>query len=319
MRPVLAGFAIALAAVSVVSAQQAAQLNVLHVQGQVHLITGAGVNVAVQVGDKGAMLVDTPPAALVPQVMAEIRKLSPNPIRYIVNTSIDPAHWGGNAALSTPPGARGGGGAPFGFVGLGRPSIIAHENVLNRMANPPAGQPATPGAAIPTTTYYLPTMDFSSNGEAIILYHAAGITDSDSIVLFRESDVVSTGDIYTPGRYPAIQLQQGGSVAGLIAGLNQVLALAVPEAFEEGGTKIIPGHGRISEETDVAEFRDMIVIIRDRVQDLIKKGRTLEQIKADRPSRDYDAEYGASREDADRFVETIHRSLTARPAAGGRS
>ena len=321
MRRVLTGFAIALAAGIVPSAQQStAQLNVIPVQGQVYLITGAGANVAVQVGDKGALLVDTPPAALVPQVMAEIRKLSPNPIRYIINTSIDPAHVGGNAALSTPPGARGGGGAPFGFVGLGRPSIIAHEAVLNRMSNPPAGQPATPGGAIPTTTYYFPTMDLSSNGEAVILYHQpAAITDSDTIVIFRRSDVISTGDIYTPGRYPAINLQQGGSVAGLIAGLNSVLALAVPEAFEEGGTKIIPGHGRISEETDVAEFRDMIVIIRDRIQDSIKKGRTLDQIKAERPSRDYDAEYGASREDADRFVETIHRSLTARPAAGERS
>ena len=205
-------------------------------------------------------------------------------------------------------------------MGLGRPSIVAHESVLNRMANPPAGQPAMPGGSIPTTTYYLPYMDFSSNGEAIILYHApAAISDSDSIVMFRRSDVIVTGDVFTPDRYPAINLAQGGSVAGLISALNKVLELAVPEAFSEGGTKIIPGHGRISEETDVAEYRDMIVIVRDRIQDQIKKGRTLDQIKADRPSRDYDAEYGASREAADRFVETIHRSLTARPAAGGRS
>jgi cyclase len=102
-----------------------------------------------------------------------------------------------------------------------------------------------------------------------------------------------------------------------------VLELAVPEAFEEGGTKIVPGRGRVSEETDVAEFRDMIAIIRDRVQDGITKKQTLEQVKAAKPSRDYDAEYGASQADADRFVEAIYRSLTAaRPAArpaGGRS
>jgi len=316
MRHLLIGTAVALAAIQHLAAQTA--LTVLPVQGSVHLIAGAGANIAVQVGSKGTLLVDTPPAALVPQVMAEIRRLSPNPIRYIVNTSVDPAHVGGNAALSTPAGGRGTGGAPFGFVGVGRPSIVAQENVLNRMANPPAGQPATPGATIPTTTYYLPSMDFSSNGEAIILYHQPGISDSDSIVLFRRSDVIATGDVFTPDRYPAIKLDQGGSVAGLIAALNKVLELAVPEAFSEGGTKIIPGHGRISEETDVAEYRDMIVIIRDRINDLIKKGRTLDQIKTERPSRDYDAEYGASREAADRFVETIHRSLTQRPG-GGRS
>jgi glyoxylase-like metal-dependent hydrolase (beta-lactamase superfamily II) len=292
-------------------------LTVLPVQGRVHVITGAGPNIAVQVGPRGVLVVDTPPAALVPQVMAEIRKLSNAPVRYIINTSVDPVHTAGNATLAAPAGGRGAAGAPFGFVGLGRPSIVAHENVLNRMSSPPAGQPATPGAALPTTTYYLPSMDLA-NGEAIFLHHQpAAYTDSDTIVLFRGSDVVVTGDVFTPGRYPAIDVDRGGSVQGLITALGSVLALAVPEAFQEGGTKIIPGHGRVSEETDVAEFRDMVVIVRDRVQDLIKKGRTLDQIKTERPSRDYDAEYGASRADADRFVEGIHRSLTQKP--GGRS
>ena len=292
-------------------------LTVLPVQKSVYLISGAGANVVVQVGSRGVLLVDTPPPALVPQVMAEIRKLSPLAVRYIINTSVDPAHTAGNAILATPPGGRGAAGAPFGFVGLGRPSILAHENVLNRMSKPAAGQPATPGAAMPTTTYYMPSMDLA-NGEAIFLHHQpAAYTDSDTVVLFRGSDVVVTGDVFTPGRYPAIDVDKGGSVQGLVSALTSILALAVPEAFEEGGTKIVPGHGRISEETDVAEFRDMVVIVRDRVQDLIKQGRTLDQIKAERPSRDYDAEYGASRADADRFVETIHRSLTQKP--GGRS
>lgn len=299
---------------TVASAQQAPQLTVLPVQGNVHLIAGAGVNLTVHVGKFGVLLVDTPPPAAVPQVMAEIRKLSPLPIRWVINTSVNPDHVAGNAALVGPAGGR---GAPFGFVGLGRPAIVAHENVLNRMANPPAGEPATPPGALPTTTYYLPTMDFS-NGEAIILYHQpAAHTDSDTVVLFRESDVISTGDVFTPGRYPVIDLDRGGSVQGLIAALTEILALAVPEAFQEGGTKIVPGHGRICEEVDVAEFRDMVAIIRDRVQDLIKKGQTLDQVKAARPSRDYDAEYGATQADADRLVESIYRSLTQKP--GGQS
>ena len=292
-------------------APASAALTVLHVQGNVHLIAGTGVNVTVHVGKYGVLLVDTPPPAAVPQVMAEIRKLSPLPLRFIINTSVDSEYVAGNAALVASAGGRGG-GAPFGFVGLDRPSIIAHENVLNRMAKPPAGT-SVPPAMLPTTTYYLPTMDFS-NGEAVILYHQPGApTDSDSVVLFRESDVISTGAIFTPGRYPVIDIERGGSVQSLIAALTTVLALAVPDAFETGGTQIVPGRGRISEETDVAEFRDMVAIIRDRVQDLIKKGQTLEQVKAARPSRDYDREYNATPVEADRLVESIYRSLTQRP------
>jgi glyoxylase-like metal-dependent hydrolase (beta-lactamase superfamily II) len=318
MRTLLVAFALTGALLVGLEAQQSAPaLNVLRVQGNVHLISGAGTNVTVHIGRYGVLLVDTPPPATAPQVMAEIRKLSDLPLRYIINTSASPESIAGNASLVAPAGGRGAGGAPFGFVGLGRPSIVAHENVLNRLSNPPAGATATPPEALPTTTYFQPTMDFS-NGEAIILYHQpAAHTDGDSVVLFRRSDVIATGAIFTPGRYPVIDLSRGGSVQGLVSALTSVLALAVPEGFASGGTRIVPSRGRICEETDVAEFRDMVVIIRDRVQDLIKKGLTLEQIKAAKPSRDYDAEYHATAADADRFVETIYRSLT-RPA-GGRS
>jgi len=294
-----------------------AQLNVTPVQGRVHMISGAGVNITVHVGKYGVLLVDTPQPSAAPRVMEEIRKLSSLPIRWVINTSSSPEQVAGNAVLVAPFTGRGGGGAPFGFVGLGRPSIVAHENVLNRLSNPPAGGTPAPADALPTTTYFLPSMDFS-NGEAIVLYHEpAAHTDSDSVVLFRGSDVISTGAIFTPGRYPMIDVGSGGSVQGLIAALTNILLLAVPEGFASGGTLIVPARGRICEETDVAEFRDMVVIIRDRVQDLIAKGMTWEQIKASRPSRDYDAEYGASAADADRFVESIYRSLT-QPQRGGR-
>ena len=310
--PILAAAALTVA----VGAQEAA-LRVLPVQGNVHLIVGAGVNVTVHVGKYGVLLVDTPAPAQVPQVLAEVRKLSRLPVRFIVNTTVNPDYLAGNAALTTPPGG-GGRGVPFAFVGLTRASIVAHEGVLNRLANPPAGTPATPGAMLPTTTYYLPTMDFS-NGEAVVLYHTpAAHSDADTVVLFRESDVISAGPVFTPNGYPAIDLARGGSVNGLIAALGKILELAVPDGFASGGTLIVPGRGRISEETDVAEYRDMIAIIRDRVQDMINRKMTLEQIRAARPSRDYDAEYGASAADADRFVEAIYRSLTQQ-GAGGRS
>jgi cyclase len=321
MRRLLIVLVLALGPLDHLIAQQPSattQPSVTPVQGKVHMISGAGVNIAVHVGKYGVLLVDTPRPIDVQRVMDEIKKLSDLPLRWIINTSSSPEYVAGNAALVAPLSGRARGGAPFGFVGLARPSVVAHENVLNRLSNPPQGEtPAAPDA-LPTTTYFLPSMDFS-NGEAIVLYHQpAAHTDSDSLVLFRGSDVISTGAIFTPGRYPVIDLSRGGSVNGLIAALTNILSLAVPEGFASGGTLIIPGRGRICEETDVAEFRDMVVIVRDRVQDLIKKGMAWEQIKSSRPSRDYDTEYGDSPADGDRFVESIYRSMT-QPQRGGRS
>lgn len=297
-------------------AGNAGALTVLPVQGAITLITNPEGNVVVQTGKDGVLVVDSPPAAFVPQMLAEIRKLTPLPLRFIINTSIDPARWGGNVALLGLPSGRGTGGAPFASVGAGdRPAILAHDAVLNRMAqlSPPA-----PPAAQPTNTYFLPSMDFHSNGEAVILFHRpAAFSDSDTIVHFRRSDVIAAGNIFTPARYPVIDLERGGSVAGLVSALGFILELAVPEAFEDGGTRIIPAVGRVSEETDVAEYRDMIAIIRDRIQDGIRKKMTLEQITASKPSRDYDGEYNASQADADRFVETMYRSLTATSARPG--
>jgi len=296
---------------------QTAPVAVLAVQGTVSMITVAGMNVTVQVGKSGVVLVDAPPADAVQAVMTEVRKLTDKPVRFIVNTSADADHVGGNAALVSAVVGRDVRGAPLGSLTglgatLGRPAIIAHTNVLGRMSK---AVPAPPAASLPTTEYFQPSMDFF-NGEAIVVSHQQGHTDGDSLVFMRRSDVIVTGDVFTPGRYPSIDVARGGSVQGLVRALTEILALAVPEAFAEGGTKIIPGHGRVAEETDVAEFRDMVVIVRDRVQDLVAKKVTLEQIKTAKPSRDYDAEYGASPADADRFIESIYRSLTAKPGGG---
>jgi cyclase len=276
------------------------EVQTIPVQGNVHMLVGAGENVTVQVGNEGVVLVNTSYEQLAPKVLAAIRKLTDKPIFWIINTSIDADHIGGNDALpklanaATRQGVR----------------IVAHENVVNRMTAAPRGAPPlVPDRLWPNDEYFLAQKDFSFNGEAIVVYHMpAAHTDGDSIVLFRSSNVLSVGDIFTPGHYPAIDLQTGGSVQGLINALNRILQITVPLKYQEGGTYVVPGHGRICDEADVVEYRDMVTIIRDRVQDLIKKGMTLDQIKAARPSRDYDTEYGPG----DVFVEAVYKSLAAK-------
>jgi glyoxylase-like metal-dependent hydrolase (beta-lactamase superfamily II) len=311
----LFSLAAALVAVAALQAQQPA-VSVLPVQGSVSMLTTAGGNVTVQVGKNGVVLVDAPPADLAGAALAEVRKLSPRPIRHIIQTSLSDDRIGGTPALLGPAGARGlplGAGLfGFGSTGASRPNVAAQENVLNRLS---ATTPAVSPGLLPTMTYFLATLDLFANDEAIVLYHMpAAHTDGDSIVFFRRSDVISTGNIFTPNRYPVIDVERGGTVKGLVSALGKVLELAVSEAFSEGGTKIIPARGRISEETDVAEFRDMVVIVRDRVQDGINKKQTLDQVKASKPTRDYDAEYGASQADADRLVEAMYRTLAPPPA-----
>jgi len=301
---------------------QSASVRVLAVRPNIHMLSSVDGNVTVQIGKDGVLLVDTPTQALAPQVLVEIRKLSPAPIRYVVNTSDDPDHASGNAAIAATGAGGGGPNAPNRLVAVGSAqgmSILAHERVLDRMSASVAQ------AGLPTLTYDQPIKDFSLNGEAIIVYHVpAAHTDGDSIVMFRASDVVSAGDLFAIDRYPMIDVEKGGSVKGVIEGLNLILQLTVPEAFQEGGTRVIPGHGRLSDESDVVEYRDMVWIVRDRIADLMKKGMTLAQIKASKPTRDYDAEYESSAVPADMFVEAVFTSLgpiatTPKSTAPGRS
>jgi cyclase len=277
------------------------EIQTIPVQGNVYMLVGAGGNITVQVGNEGVVLVDTEYEQLAPKIVAAIRKLSDKPVLWIVNTQIDADHVGGNEALPKLANAN----------TRQAVRVVAHENVMNRMAAAPRGvEPVVPDKLWPNDEYYLPQKDFSANGEAVIVYHMPSAhTDGDSIVLFRSSNVLSVGDIFTPGRYPIIDLQNGGSVQGLINALNRILQITVPLKYQEGGTYVIPGHGRICDEADVVEYRDMVTIVRDRVQDLIKKGMTLEQVKAAKLTRDYDTEYQGSN---DVFVEAIYKSLSAR-------
>jgi cyclase len=273
------------------------EIGVLKVQGNVYMLVGAGGNIAAQVGNDGILVVDTGTEAMAPKVAAALRKLSDKPILWVVDTDAEPDHMGGNDAL--PRLLRN--GAP--------PRIIAYENVLNRVSAPPAaGRAAVPEALWPNDEYFMPTKDFSFNGEAVVVYHVpAAHTDGDSMVHFRRSDVLATGDLFTPGRYPVIDVERGGSIQGLIDGVNQILRITVPLKYQEAGTYVIPGHGRLCDEADVVEFRDMVTIVRDRIRELVKKGMTLEQVQGARPTFDYDTEYNAP--GARAFVEAIYQSL----------
>ena len=274
------------------------EVHVFPVQGDVSMLVGPGGNITVQAGKEGLVVVDTQTAAAAPQVMATLRTISAASIIWVINTSLDADHIGGNEALLKLGGSN--------EASL-RARVIAHENILNRLIAAPS---RVADAASINDTYFRSPKDFLFNGEAVMVYHMPNAhTDGDSVVLFRKSDVLSVGDIFTPDRYPVIDLANGGSVQGLIDALNRILEMAVAGKYQEGGTFVIPGHGRLCDEADVVEFRDMVTIIRDRVQDMIKQGMTLEQVKAGKPSRDYDTQYRGS---PDVFVESIYRSLATR-------
>jgi glyoxylase-like metal-dependent hydrolase (beta-lactamase superfamily II) len=294
-------FLAGLAALPYLCAQPGSALTVLPVQGNVYAIFGPGGNVTVQAGKDGVLLVDTMFAEQAPQIAAEIKRFSGQPIRYIIDTQIDPDHVGGNAALR----AMGAPGASP--VEGGGATVIAHENVLNRMTAPAKpGQTQAPQKGLPNDEYFTPTKDFFFNGEAVIVIHTPKAhTDADSMVFFRRSDVLSTGDVFMPERYPILDLEHGGSVQGEIDALNHILRITVPERLQEGGTKVVPGHGRLCDEADVVEYREMVTIIRDRVQALIKSGKNLADVKAQKPSLDYDTRYG----NGDAFVEAVYKSL----------
>jgi glyoxylase-like metal-dependent hydrolase (beta-lactamase superfamily II) len=235
--------------------------------------------------------------------MDAIGSITQGPIRNVIVTHVHSDHVEGSRALLD----LGAGPAPA------IPSIMAQENVLLRMAS----QDALPPAVWPENTYFTPQRDFYMNGEPIILYHMSRAhTDGDSIVFFRRSDVISTGDVYTPDRLPVIDIDNGGSVQGYIDALNFILRLTVPAYMQGGGTKVVPGHGRLSEESDVVEYRNMLTIVRDRVRALIDDGLSLEQAIAAGPARDYALEYHGDRPDwtTDMFVESVYRSLSSEDA-----
>ena len=312
------------------------KVSIWPVKGNIYLIRGAGANIAASVGRDGVLLVDSGAEQLVNDTLAAVKRLQrqvntvpppinfaaetrssvthnsvepPKPIRYIINTSLDPEHVGGNAKISasgdTIAGGNVGNYAPTGAA------IIAHENVLGRMS---AIRPPVPDLALPTDVYHLPQYKISNffNGEGILVISApAAKSDGDSIVYFRFSDVIVAGDVFSNDRYPMIDIEHGGSIQGVLDALNNMLDIAIPEFRTEGGTMIIPGHGRVSDSADLGYYRDMVTIIRDRIKKMIEKGMTLQQVKATEPTLDYDGRFGATTGPwtTDMFVEAVYKSL----------
>jgi glyoxylase-like metal-dependent hydrolase (beta-lactamase superfamily II) len=243
---------------------------------------------------------------------------SPRPaqgMRYVINTSAAPEHVGGNEKLASAATFRRAGGAG-GFGGAARDlgtnaTIVAHDSVLATMST---GKAAAPANAWPSDTYFDEFHKLSEyvNGEPVILYHTpAANTDGDSIVFFRHSEVISAGNLMSTVSYPLIEVDKGGSINGVIAGLNRILDLAVAEYRAQGGTWVVPGRGKLSDTADVAAYRNMLVMIRDRVRDLQKKGMTLEQVRAARPTLDFDGRYGATTGPwtTDMFISAVYRTV----------
>ena len=291
------------------------EIRALQVRGNVYLLSGAGANITLQFGKEGVMLVDTGMAGISDNVLAAIRKLTDAPIHWLIDTSADPDHVGGNAVIRKA-GATIAGGDMTRSLDAGDSEagaqVIANEGVLERLSARVDDKSVTPFEAWPTETFRLKKRDMFFNDEAVqLLSQPAAHTDGDVIVFFRRSDVVSTGDVFVPTNYPVIDLARGGSINGEIAALNRIIDVTVPAVKEEGGTMVVPGHGRICDEADVADYRDMITIIRDRVQALIKEGKTLEQVKAARPTMDYDPRFGTNQGKwtTDMFVEAVYQSL----------
>jgi glyoxylase-like metal-dependent hydrolase (beta-lactamase superfamily II) len=297
VRPGVTELTVLTALLALPAAAQQPPIEAVHVQGKVWMLVGAESNVAVQIGDDGILVVDPGNAATGEAVIAAIRALSDAPIRWIVNTHLHTDHTGANALLSQ-----------AGVTVNGNPAaIVGHENVLGRMAATDRPVPEWP-----LNTFFESQRDFYFNGEAIFLYHIPQAhTDGDILVYFRGSDVLLTGDLFVTTHFPIIDLDSGGGVNGFIAGLNKALDLTVPAFLQEGGTYVIPGHGRISDEADVVSYRNMILFVRDRVQHLLDQGADLDEVLDARPALDYEPRYtnAGIPWTTEMFIESVYRSL----------
>ena len=305
------------------------RVEALHVAGNVYLIAGAGANIAVSAGGDGVIMIDSGAAAASERVLAAVRQVvqtlrPPEPaeatspfasgwqashafadpmIRMIINTSSNPDHVGGNASVRMSPMFR-----LLGFRDLSLSlQVLAHERVQQRMLEAKAAEMLVPTDTYASSKY---TLYRFLNNQAIQIFHMPNaVSDGDSAVWFRRSDVIVAGDVYNSDMYPPIDVDAGGSIGGEIDALGMLLDMSATDFMSQGGTMIVPGHGWISDAADVGYYRDMLIVIRDRVQAMIDKGMTLPQVKAAKPTLDFDPLYGREPGVTARFVEAVYRSL----------
>ena len=293
------------------------EIKVLPVQGNVFALFGAGANITVQAGEDGVLVVDTGVESMSGAVLEAIRTISDGPIRYIVNTTHTREHTGGNDLIAAageqvpwraPTYAQG----PQGALGRDKASVIAYLNVFARMIVPPDGGEPLPEGGWPDNTYSTPWKRLYFNDEPVVITHRPGTSDSNSVVLFRKSDVVSAGDLLDLTRFPRIDPDSGGGIQALVDALNYLISIVAPAANSAGGTLVVPGRGRIADYAEVAYYRDMVSVIRDRILAMIDSGMTREMIIAAGPTWGYDARYGSDSGDwtTDMFVGAAYDSLT---------
>ena len=273
------------------------EIRTVKLTDQLYLLDGAGGNVAVFVWNDGVLLVDDKIGPASDRVKAAVGAITPKPIRFVVNTHWHPDHRGGNAALA-------GDGAV----------IVAHENVRRRMSVDGfvavfgRKAAASPPQALPIVTF---TRDvtFHIGGEEISVVHVdPAHTDGDSFVRFRTANALHMGDCYLNGSYPVIDYSNGGSYTGTIAAADVALTMA------DGTTRIIPGHGPVSSERELRDWRDMLVAILGKVKHAAASGKTLQQAKRERPTREWDDDFPTSFVTSDHVVEEAYRAVTAEPA-----
>jgi glyoxylase-like metal-dependent hydrolase (beta-lactamase superfamily II) len=280
-------------------AEDAVPVSIQRLRPGLHvLMSGRNGNIGVWHGADGIVVVDDSLAPLAPKVLETIRKIADGPIRFVINTHWHPDHTGGNEVL----GAAGG-------------IVVAHDKVRARMSEEQFIElvnmriPPSPAAALPIVTFD-ESLTLHLNGDRLDIVHVTDAhTDGDAVLWWRAANVVHAGDVYLSGSFPFVDLDSGGTLAGLVAGVEAILARV------DDATIVIPGHGPVSNRRELSEYRDMIVTIGRRIREGVEHGRSLDEVLASRPTAEYDARYGQGFMTPTRLVGILYRDLT-RPRSG---
>ncbi|MCZ6778911.1 MAG: MBL fold metallo-hydrolase [Acidobacteria bacterium] len=271
------------------------EIKTIRIDDGLHMMTGSGGNLAVSVGGDGAFLVDDQFAPLTEKIQAAISKITDKPVRFVINTHWHHDHVGGNEN--------------FGKAGS---LIVAHENVRKRMSVEQFLEafdnrvPASPAGALPVITF-TDSVTFHWNDEEIHIFHVENAhTDGDAVVHFKNSNALHTGDLYFNGFYPFIDVSSNGSIEGVIRGADKILKMI------DDSTKIVPGHGPLSNKKELKAYRDMLADVRDAVSSLVAAGKTKEEVLAAKPTQPWDAKWGGGFLNPEEFTDIIYTDLSGK-------